>query len=294
LFNAGVHQILLPGNHDRFDKNWIAKQIPDRNDNFERILLRNREIIYPYVDVFQIKSSNTGNEKTPPTLLFFVFDSNLKADPEPNPKEFIGAIARGEITKEDLEIFKKLVKDASQGKVKDKDGKEFKFDSSNTIRIALLHHHPIPIPRKPSSQKAGIVRMFKRMFKKEEEWTTALSGSGDFLKACYESGIQLVLFGHDHHQYYKMWAPKEPKNTEETKDVFEEANEPLHLFCCPSTLEINATPNGFYTFDFYNKERITWQLHSKNFDETKDLEPFTPDPKNQGEINLKKQWSVNL
>jgi hypothetical protein len=289
LFNAGVHQILLPGNHDRFDEKLIATQNPDKNDNFERILLRNEEIIYPYVDVFQMKSSITRNgNKEPPTLLFFVFDSNLKADTKSNPKDLIGAIARGEITKEDLESFQKQVKEASQGKVKDKDGKEYELDPSNTIRIALLHHHPIRIPRKPSSQKTRIVRWFKGIFKEAEEWTTALNGSEDFLRTCYESGIQLVLFGHDHHQQYETWEPNDHRNPEASKNVFGEVNKSLHLFCCPSTLEIDATPNGFYTFDIHDKDRITWQLYSKYFDETKDLEQFRPDPKKQGEINLKK------
>jgi hypothetical protein len=125
------------------------------------------------------------------------------------------------------------------------------------------------------------------MFKKEEEWTTALNGSEDFLKACYEAGIQLVLFGHDHHQHYETWEPTGAKDSEVSKNVFGEANKPLHLFCCPSTLEINAKPNGFYTFDIHDKERITWQLYSKKFDEAKDLELYKPDLEKRGEINLK-------
>jgi hypothetical protein len=133
------------------------------------------------------------------------------------------------------------------------------------------------------------------MFQNAEEWTAALDGSENFLKACYESGIQLVLFGHNHHQHYQTWKPKdsnepEAKNEPETdENEFGDARQPLHLFCCPSTLEINATPNGFYTFDIHDKARITWQLYSKNFHEAKDLEPFLPDPQKRGEINFVKK-----
>lgn len=292
LFNAGVHQILLPGNHDRFDDNMIAIQDPDENRNFERILLRNREIIYPYVDVFQMSK----DEEAPPTLLFFVFDSNLKKTPKLG--DLAGAFARGQITEEDLVRFKELVKEASQGKAKDKDGKDYEFDKANTIRIALLHHHPISIPFK----RSGIVGWLKGMFQNAEEWTTALDGSENFLRACYESGIQLVLFGHNHHQHYQTWRPKDSYEPDEPEvpfvlqlrdkadeNEFGDVSQPLHLFCCPSTLEINATPNGFYIFDIHDKTRITWQLYSKDFDEAKDLKPFLRDPQKRGEINFGKK-----
>ena len=57
-----------------------------------------------------------------------------------------------------------------------------------SFKIAVVHHHPLPIPFKGGGQNVGI------------ELTT-MSNGGTFIAHMQESGINLVLHGHEHHSY---------------------------------------------------------------------------------------------
>lgn len=75
-----------------------------------------------------------------------------------------------------------------------------------------------------------------------------LEGAEKFLEGCLEVGVQLVLFGHNHRPYRRAVVSKD-----KTKS--------LRAFCCPTTLEESKEGNGFYLFDFMDKDTISLDFY---------------------------------
>lgn len=81
----------------------------------------------------------------------------------------------------------------SRGKVTRKSFNEYNFAANTsdakrcTFKIALIHHHPLPIPYK-GSEEVGL------------ELTT-MSNGGTFIAHMQESHVDLVLHGHEHYPY---------------------------------------------------------------------------------------------
>ena len=97
------------------------------------------------------------------------------------------------------------------------DGTKLNVRYENCVRIAVLHHHPL-----------------------DGSSTTLMENSEQFMKYCVELGMHLVLFGHDHQEF---WQPR--------SDFARLTNHQDHqtlFFCCPSATEYDSE-NEFYTFE---------------------------------------------
>ena len=280
--NAGQGcRLLLPGNHDRFEGQTLPRQI---NTNlFEKVLETPDN--YPYVRGFR----PPGCEETDLTLLLFVFDSTLTHENEPGFSR-IDAIAQGIIKDEEIS---KLVEDskkiAKEKKVKDLDNSPINFCPGNTIRIALLHHHPVV---KNEAEQLELRRSNRRTFeyftdplgicKSIKETTTKLRGADNFLRGCFRAGIQLILFGHHHHRYRRAVVAANEKAGSSPFGLTTK----LRAFCCPTTLELSNEGNGFYLFDFIDKDTVSLDVYVSLPSNTKLQIPFNRIAQESGKFKL--------
>ena len=101
-------------------------------------------------------------------------------------------------------------------------GEQLEFDPSQTIRIALLHHHPVvTYSRYEFVKTTGFKRIFGRPteFVKQyrddrEAKLVQMEGADDFLNGCLKWGIQLILFGHQHYPYRRLVMAKGQSHVE--------------------------------------------------------------------------------
>ncbi len=249
---ARSQRILVPGNHDRYAAKLIVGQQLD--DTFEQILETPKP--YPYIVGYRPH----GKSKKSLTLLFFVFDSTL---PEGRTgwsfEDWAAAAAVGRIEEEELrkagELTEKVVK---QKKVDQLAGEPLEFEPSHTIRIALLHHHPVVTqPRTKYIPTTGFKSWFGPAMQKIETWRDAreaalvkMEGADEFLAWCLKSGIQLILFGHQHYPYQRVVVAQ---GLQSIHTPFGHRTAAIRTFCCPTTLQYDAKGNGFYLFDFLSK-----------------------------------------
>ncbi|MEI7997000.1 MAG: metallophosphoesterase [Methylococcaceae bacterium] len=285
--NAGRgRRILLPGNHDRFEGGLIPGQ---RLSNlFENILGIERQ--YPYVVGYQ-PSNQPGKSDGPPlTLLFFVFDSNLPEGSRHNNivKDRIDSIAQGYISDEDTSQLGNLAKQAADKKrVLGLDGKEMEFEPRNTIRIALLHHHPVAEKNADEARDRRKSAPFYRWVTNPSDSikdrklafdknAMKLEGAARFLEQCLASGIQLILFGHQHFQYRRVIS------FVEKQDHF------IRAFCCPTTLEKYKHGNGFYVFDFLDKKTFSIDFYVSAVDVNNKSMPFSRIAEKSGQFDFAK------
>jgi hypothetical protein len=103
-----------------------------------------------------------------------------------------------------------------------------KFDPTNCVRIAVLHHHPLEEDASNSDDRLK-----------------GMDNNDGFIRACFESGINLVLFGHKHKAYQRTLP-----NTSGEDTPFGRPG-PLHFLCCPTTFEYTAREPGFYVHEIY-------------------------------------------
>jgi hypothetical protein len=171
-------------------------------------------------------------------------------------------------------------------------GEEVRFDPNNTVRIALLHHHPVVTLEAEQDQLRRTQGHWSRWltdptgaYRDAKMSATAsatkLEGADEFLFGCFKAGIQLVLFGHDHHAYRRAVVWEEEKGVTgsfgETKS--------FRAFCCPTTLESEAE-NGFYVFDFLDKNTVSIDFYlSRQSDDNVQL-PFSRIIDESGERKL--------
>jgi 3',5'-cyclic AMP phosphodiesterase CpdA len=232
-------RLMLPGNHDRFE----GKPMPGQRVSYLMEEVLGTPTHYPYLRAYRPPTSKNTSDLT---LLFFVFDSTL---PEGQEKKslggFVNALSQGRIGKDELDEAAKLARNAvATGSAPAFDGPSIEFDPENTVRIALLHHHPVK-EYKEKPEEGGwkaVKRAFGFMDRSDE--AMKLNGADDFLRHCLNTGIQLVLFGHDHNSYRRVvYRPSDAAG--------------LRAFCCPTTLEHSEKGTGFYVFDFLTKDGFT-------------------------------------
>ena len=252
-----ARRLLIPGNHDRF----AGKLVPNQHINytFEEVLGTTDH--YPYVVGY--RPPNRVKEIDSLTLLFLVFDSTLPEGRESNDvKSWAQAIAQGRIGSEEILEAKNLIRAAVENKmIKGLSGEELEFDPSNTVRIAVLHHHPVVTPSADQEtarrNKLGPVRrQLERLLSSKKDLDAELmkmNGADEFLRGCLSTNIQLILFGHQHFPYQRLI---KPDCAAEVRGPFGPIKA-IHAFCCPTTLEFTAPANGFYVFDFIDKTNLT-------------------------------------
>ncbi len=106
-------------------------------------------------------------------IVFFTFDSAT-----------VGSAARGEISKDQL-ITAGSEPRAKAAKKALEDGSETRRDTLLPYGIALLHHHPLPIP-----------------YDTRHERLLVLQNAGAFLNEVSRLKIRLILHGHKHHRHF--------------------------------------------------------------------------------------------
>lgn len=209
--------LIIPGNHDRYaDPRLLPLQQPNR------LLEEKFNIGYAYPYVVGFRQGDYRQDINYPALLFFIFDSTSTEFAEgQNP---VYKIARGFISEAECRWLVRQVENIRINKeARGIDGEPLVVDYDASIRIALLHHHPISDLGSESDGK----------------WTL-MENSLSFIKACSEVGIDVVLFGHQHRAKYHLM--RTASNSHGT-----------HFFCCPSTSEFSEIDNGFYMFSFEDK-----------------------------------------
>jgi 3',5'-cyclic AMP phosphodiesterase CpdA len=227
-------RLLLPGNHDRYTRSWVPFQ--SRSDVFETVLGTSDR--YPYVVGYRNPARTNDTDER--ALLFFVFDSTPSAAVSyawsgPGSSKFgaLKRIARGRLEGRECRWLEDKAKELERtGQVQALDGGTLNIDYGKCVRLAVLHHHPY-----------------------DGANTTLMENSQLFIRHCFRAGVDLVLFGHDHKEFY--W----PEYSHDPAAV-SSAPSPhwVQFFCCPSATEYAEKKNGFYVFDFHDTH-YTVQLH---------------------------------
>ncbi len=274
--SAGIgDRLLLPGNHDRYDKkDWLVAQT--KSMLFEEVFKTRTD--YPYVVGY--RPPHLVKVQDSLTLLLFVFDSNLpeipaRADPH--------AAAGGKVTPEDMQKVENFVNQiTNDNKVKDLNGQDLPINLQKTVRIAVLHHHPV-VSKKEEKEK-DLWYKLTHLWDQPKASFTKMEQADDFLRGCFQLGIQLVLFGHQHEQYHRLVTLRAPpdKSKDEIKismikTPFGDMAAAIHAFCCASTLEYTVCRKGFYTFDFPDEKSVTMSCFVSEKDSKGKSGPFNRD-----------------
>jgi predicted MPP superfamily phosphohydrolase len=264
---APTQRVLLPGNHDRYAGEPVLGQ---RLSTLFEEVLQTAPRGYPYVVGYRPPGDDNDPERL--TLLFLVFDSTLpEGRKDLYPRSWAEAVAQGMIAPDEmtkaLEQIKLIV---NAGSVPRPDGGMIKFKPENTIRIALLHHHPVA-PAEAVSQDAvpastSFLAKVKDFFSGAESIERAstydelmkMHNHDVFLRGCFACGVQLVLFGHQHKPYWRLI--EAPPDAASPETPFGLASRYLRAFCCPTTLQYDAPGYGFYVFDFLSATEIEWSM----------------------------------
>lgn len=270
--NASRSQrILLPGNHDRY----AAQDIPGQRLDFtcEEVLQIPR--LYPYV--LGYRPHDRGDDAF--ALLFLVFDSNLQAGRDGSrfdASAWLRALAKGEVRDVELTEARRLMRATLEAREVERiGGGTLKFNPSKTLRIALLHHHPVtkfvlpkPAPAAPTfwqGIKAMVVDPVEAYTAEKTAESMAMENSDAFLECCSDCGVQLILFGHQHYPYQRL-VTRVPAAGAASPVIgpLGPPSEHMRAFCCPTTLQHDAPANGFYVFDFLSENQFEWTMHGSH------------------------------
>jgi 3',5'-cyclic AMP phosphodiesterase CpdA len=207
--DAGPNRrVVLPGNHDRWDRSYFGFQV--QGAVFERVL--NLPTTYPYV--VGLRRPEYRDDPDDPAVLMFVFDSSPGVFTRFWPWD---RLARGRVEPGTLDSFYRQAEQIERsGTVRGLRGGTMRVRYKNCLRIALLHHHPFDCCS-----------------------TTLMENSDEFVRYCVRAGMHLVLFGHDHKEF---WVPRFGQSVLDPN--------PYHqtiFFCCPSATEFRSE-QGFYSF----------------------------------------------
>lgn len=289
LSASAGNRLLIPGNHDRFGNRAIPGQIASRT--FEEVL--ETPPSYPYVVGYRPHQSADTL-----TILFFVFDSNLPKCPKPTDiPGRISATAHGMIEPEEISKALGEARSIAQNRsVKGLNGQYLAFDPAKTIRIAILHHHPfvtIEAEKEAQDRIEGFfrhpVKTLKRAWRSHESFIVEMDNADDFLQGCLDIGIQLVLFGHQHDQYYRI-VRQEGRISIDTP--FGASPAAIHGFCCPSALEHTEPENGFYVFDFLDEKTVSFDFYSSKRNEKGESGLFARVAEKSRSINLSDSYET--
>jgi len=213
-----TQRIVIPGNHDRYAGSWLPLQKPSAL--LEKVFGTPDK--YPYAVGY--RRAEAMSDPQEPAIIFFVFDSTA-SELASFTKSYTPwyRIARGRV--EDAEcgwLIEKSNEIAQKGQVQGLDGNLIPVNYGNTIRIAVLHHHPVDVPGK-----------------KPNDVLTLMENNKSFVNACYEAGVDLILFGHQHVAYRNL-----------VHSAHHSQAHPIFFFCCPSTSEFSERDSGFYLIHF--------------------------------------------
>lgn len=190
---------VLPGNHDRYRGSLALQR---RSRRFESVF---EDRSYPYVKTLPPPRAGA------PSIAFFVFDSTqtLRLQERVFSADTLPArVARGEVSSAECQFLVRESKDLS------------KQEPEVMVKIALLHHHPLP---PPASDRLARLK--------------SMDNSKEFVAACLEAGINLVLFGHQHIAFERTVTDGPKRRT--------------HFLCCPSTFEYTVKEPGFYLHNIF-------------------------------------------
>ena len=207
----GARRTILPGNHDRYGRLRLPFQ--SAGSKLEDVFAIAQR--YPYTRVLANPNSVA--------VILYVFDSTQRLRlHERLLSNRLNRIARGELSQaECLWIRRENARLAAAHR-----DNPTEVDPSTAVRIAVLHHHPV-LPEDGSLANK----------------LTSMDNNQAFVDACIQEGIQVVLFGHQHHQYARTVTPPDGMQT-----PFGPAT-PLRLLCCPTTCEYSALLPGFYVHE---------------------------------------------
>jgi predicted phosphodiesterase len=187
----------LERNYHKMACSWAENEInklPDTSTQF----------VHPYN-----KAPLTGVIECEDCIIFVLNSGHLCSHDESKK--------HGSLSAEQLKWFKDSVK---------------QYDSSEKIKIVLLHHHPVNYP-----------------FPLPGRDISTLEEGSELYEICGESGVALVLHGHRHH----------PK----AKTVSESGWENPVTYICAGSLSVNAAhrlqgaiPNTFHVIEYNNHEQI--------------------------------------
>jgi hypothetical protein len=236
---AANRRLLIPGNHDRYGGGRLPFQRPGRE--FEDELNSKGE--YPYAVGFRPASTELDSKAL--SLIFFVYDST------PPPWRSLrpwNRIARGHVGDAECAKMEQLATEIAQnGQVKTLDGRQMSVDPNRCVRIAVVHHHPLVDPMKPGGLKNKL---------------TLMENNERFQQSCFNAGVQVVLFGHQHEKYTLRLSRSSPRKTPFGK------SQDLYLLCCPSAFECTSE-NGFYVHEFTDSsvqvDRFLWNDSKRAF-----------------------------
>ena len=150
------HVFWVPGNHDILLHYYFGN----------RFLRRNHDVVFGNTE--HCRHLNVSSYR----VGVFLFDSTLDRRKQRSALwPLVGS--RGKISRPSFNEFNSAANDVATG--------------GCHIKIAVVHHHPLPIPYKADGE-VGL------------ELTT-MSNGGTFVAHMQESGIHLVLHGHEHYPY---------------------------------------------------------------------------------------------
>ena len=102
-----------------------------------------------------------------------------------------GRMARGVVEYNDLNMVEKCIGDEC-----------ISSTQQNKFRIALIHHHLLPLPHKPPELELSTVRRLKKWI--QNETMMLLGNAGLTLKVLIDNSFNIVLHGHKHKQFYSL------------------------------------------------------------------------------------------
>jgi hypothetical protein len=234
-------RIVIPGNHDRYFMRGPLRPFQVPNSLLERSF--SGPASYPYVIGY--RNAARREDVTVPALAFFVFDST------PSVRTFriwkrtpTRLIACGHVHEAERRwLVKKSRALATKSFIPGLDGAPLPIRGDRLVRIVVVHHHPIAVNR--------------------EGWfnpDTIMYHHAEFVEACVEARIDVVLFGHEHVSFEKTVEQADGHRT--------------HFFCCPTATEFSGPVWGFYLFSFGERslERETFLWNGGSF-ESNGVEP---------------------
>jgi 3',5'-cyclic AMP phosphodiesterase CpdA len=202
-------RVVVAGNHDRYGSVPLIQRAS--NTSFEETF--GSPSRYPYLVAHAHGSSGRS-------IVFFVFDSTLI---RPGDEFLWNRVARGRIEDAECDWLRNETKKLAAGtQLQSLDFKSrVVIDPSRCIKVAVLHHHPVG---------AG------------SGTSTMLINNENFASACRDSGMDYVLFGHEH-TFYRVSQPHTTKLGT------------AHYLCAPSATQFKGAA-GFLTFDYFSGECV--------------------------------------
>lgn len=253
---SASQRIIVPGNHDRYVR-FLGFTLPfqGRSDELESVFFTKMPT-YPYVLGYRRETEDNVTEK--PALLFFVFDSTA-SQPTRFRRNLVYRAARGYVSDRALVRLRMLSEKIKREGVAPSmamDGTTLNVDYDRCVKIAVLHHHPISTaneaPKSDLSRNERIAKAESAMKLNEpKDKLKFLENHREFLRACFNAEINLVLFGHQH----VVFSRSSPKSAGTAN---------MHFFCCPSTTQLTSEESGgFYFFKFeeqqFNVDYYRWK-----------------------------------